>query len=395
MPLPESWSPDLAQYATPGQVRNLAAVIQHGSIRGAARELGVAYSGVYRSLEALKKRAAMKGFAPECDMTRTVPDPFVVKGVSTYYDADGKPRGQWVKSALSAERVDAAVRAAVEALSEEVPRARKRRAPAATRDELAVLYTLTDCHVGMLAWGKETGADWDLKIAEHTLVGAFSYLVDASPPARVGIVAELGDFLHFDSLQAVTPTHQHVLDADGRFSRVVAAGVRVLRAVIDRALSRHEQVIVLLAEGNHDLASSVWLRHLFGLLYEREPRVSVIDSELPYYIYRHGETLLAWHHGHLAKGEALPAIIAAQYPQDWGATRYRYAHTGHRHHAAEREFPGMHVIQHPTIAARDSYAARGGYIADRSITAICYHATQGQASRHTVRPEMIGGGSDV
>ena len=48
-----------------------------------------------------------------------------------------------------------------------------------------------------------------------------------------------------------------------------------------------------MAEGNHDPASSIWLRALFGALYENEPRVEVIDSPLPCYVHQHGQTMIA------------------------------------------------------------------------------------------------------
>ena len=132
---------------------------------------------------------------------------------------------------------------------------------------------------------------------------------------------------------------------------MVHVAIRILRSAIDIALQRHQRVVVLIAEGNHDMASSVWLRHMFGLLYENEPRVSVIDSELPYYVHQHGQTMLAWHHGHLKKLDALPLLMAAQFPKVWGNTTRRYVHTGHLHHKHEKEHSGITVIQHPTIAA--------------------------------------------
>jgi hypothetical protein len=49
----------------------------------------------------------------------------------------------------------------------------------------------------------------------------------------------------------------------------------------------------------------------------------------------------------------------------------------------------MTVIQHPTLAARDAYAARGGWLSERSATAITYHDKFGQVARNTVVPEMF------
>lgn len=380
---------ELRQFATPQQLRYLDAIEQYGGQRAACKALGLTRSALQDALSRLKKKAARQGFSPEHDMTKTVPDGYMVKGVSTFYDKDGKPRGQWIKSTMDPERQAEIMRAALEAMKEEVPRVKPVPGPKRSRGELCTVYTLTDCHVGMRAWHKEGGADWDLSIAEKTLVGCFAQMIDSSPDAAVGFVNQLGDFLHQDSINAVTPTSGHLLDSDGRFSKVVQAAIRIIRCVVDLALRKHERVVLLMAEGNHDISSSIWLRSMFAALYENEPRVKVIDSELPYYVHQHGQTMLAFHHGHLAKNDQLPLLFAAQFPRVWGDTVKRYAHTGHRHHVEEKEHSGITVIQHPTLSARDAYAARGGWISERAATAITYHERWGQVARCTVTPEML------
>ena len=82
-------------------------------------------------------------------------------------------------------------------------------------------------------------------------------------------------------------------------------------------------------------------------------------------------------------------LFAAQFPAEWGRTRKREIHCGHRHHRDEKEYNGAVVIQHPTLAARDAYAARGGWIADRAAQAITYHRKYGQVGRVSVCPEML------
>ncbi|WP_436060953.1 MULTISPECIES: hypothetical protein [unclassified Phenylobacterium] len=344
---------------------------------------------VDQTVSAMKKRAAVQGYSPEHHMTKTAPAPFVVKGTSTYFDRDGEVRGQWVKTTLDQEARHLAEVAAIEALSKDIPRVDPIERPAETHAALCNLYTFTDYHLGMLAWRKEGGADWDVKIAERLLVSALDHLVTSAPRARVGVINLQGDFLHYDGLTPVTPMHGHVLDADGRFSNMVAAAIRVIRRLIDIVLMRHDEVHLVIAEGNHDLSSSVWLRQMFTALYEVEPRLTVNQSEIPYYVHRHGKVMLAFHHGHMKKNEQLPLLFAAQFPEDWGATTKRYCHTGHRHHVEEREHSGMTVIQHPTLAARDAYAARGGWISERQASAITYHAEFGQVARNTVTPEML------
>ena len=381
--------PKLTQFATVRQLEYIEAIEKHGSHRKAAKALGAGRSSIDYGIASLKRKAALAGYSPEHDMTHTAPLGFAVKGTSTLYDKDGKISVQWVKTNRDDEQQQAAMRAAFEALAEELPRLSPVPFSGVTSEELCNVFTLTDSHVGAMCWREEGGADWDLKIAERTLVGCFEKMIAASPAARVGIVAQLGDFLHADGIMPVTPTSGHILDADGRFSKVVKVAIRILRTVVDMTLAKHEKVVVLMAEGNHDITSSIWLRTMFAALYENEPRVEVIDSPLPYYVYRHGKTMLAWHHGHLKKNDGLPILFASQFPSVWGNTTKRYAHCGHRHHVEEKEHSGMHVIQHATLAARDAYAARGGWLAEREVTAMTYHSVYGRYSRVTICPEML------
>lgn len=337
-----------------------------------ARELGLAVTTV-------KDRLAREGLR----------SPQIVTGRSTLRDAEGNVVMEWEKTSLDKQKAQEALEAAYAVLSAELPRIAPAVPPRASEGQLATVYTLTDAHIGMLAWWREGGEDWDLSIAERTIVGCFEEAIRGTPNSELAILNQLGDLLHYDSLEAVTPTSKHVLDADSRFTKMVEVAVRVLRRVVDLLLAKHSKVHLVLAEGNHDMASSVWLRTMFKALYEKEPRITVDDSALPYYCYRHGETLLAFHHSHLKKNAQLPLLIAAQFASDWGLSKRRYIHTGNLHHVEEKEHCGATVIQHPTLAARDAYAARGGWFADRAMSAITYHKRFGQVGRVTVCPEML------
>lgn len=347
--------------------------------------------GMYR-YNRVKAEMARKGWSPEHGLTREAAPGFVLKGHSDFVDEEtGQVVRRWLKYDSDKQAQHEMMLAAIKGMSDEIPRALPVAMPLGTDSSLCNLYTLTDTHVGMLAWHREGGADWDLKIAEATLVGAFAAMMHGAPKAGTAVINQLGDMLHFDSLEAVTPTSHNLLDADGRYSKVVEAAIRILRKLIDMALSQHEKVHLVIAEGNHDLASSVWLRKMFAALYEHEPRLTVNDSELPYYVYQHGKTMLAFHHGHKKPNHSLPLLFASQYSAMWGATTKRYAHTGHRHHTEEKEHSGMTVVQHPTLSARDAHASRGGYIAERQAVCITYHSEHGKVASNHVSPEMLEG----
>lgn len=379
----------LLDFCTDRQKQVLEAWLEHGSNSKAATAIGCSKSYISMVYRDVAKKAALQGYAPENDMTRTVPHGFSVRGVSTLYNKDGDVTAQWVKSSASREQQESAMREAVEAMCAEIKPAAPVPAPTSILDRLVTLYTFTDYHVGMLAWHKEGGSDWDLRIAEDVGVKAMQALVAGAPASRRAVVNIQGDFMHFDGHLPITPTHGHILDADGRFGKVVDVAIKLVRLLVGIALQRHQDVDLLICEGNHDQSSSLWLRKMFAVLYEDEPRISVNDSELPYYAIQHGKTMLAFHHGHMKKNDQLPLLFASQFPQMWGETAKRYCHTGHRHHSEEKEHSGMTVVQHPTLAARDAYAARGGWISERTATAITYDLLHGKVASNTVSAEMF------
>ncbi len=366
--------------------RSLDAFEAHGTYRAAARNLGIDYTTVRGHVEKAKR----KGLVPQVQAIpprAAPPEGYKLKGTSTLYDDTGAVRMQWVKTDADLAKLQEMQRAALAAMVEELKPIARIAAPRSTLADLLNLYTITDFHIGMLAWDKETGADWDLEIAERTLVDTFLKMIDSAPAAEIGIVNQLGDFLHFDSLQPLTPTNHHVLDADSRYQKVVQVAVRCLRRIVDHALTKHKTVQVYMHEGNHDPAGSVWLRVLFAALYENNPRVTVGMSPLPYVAYLHGETLLGFHHGHMTKLVSLPQIFAAKFRKEWGSATHTYIHTGHKHHVEEKEHPGVNVIQHATLAAPDAYAARGGWLSKRQATSMTYHKVRGEIARGIFIPE--------
>lgn len=365
----------------------IAALREHGSTRKAAKALGI----TQRAIMYRKKTLAAKGYSPDHDMTRTVPDGYKVKGVSTLYNGKGEIAAQWVKSDIDRERWAQLMQAALDGLADTLPRLDPLPAPLVPlRGDLLNAFVLTDFHLGMLAWGEETrGASWDVRIAETLLVEWIAAAIALAPAAEHAVLAQVGDFLHWDGLDAVTPTSKHVLDADTRFQHLVRVAIRVIRRVVDMLLAKHGRVHLIMAEGNHDLASSVWLREWLAALYENEPRITVDTSADPYYCVEHGQTSLFFHHGHKRRIGQLDDVFAAKFREVYGRTRFSYAHTGHLHHNETKETNLMTLEQHRTLAAADAHASRGGYQSGRDAKVITYSSRFGEVSRVTVCPEML------
>ena len=331
-----------------------------------------------------------RGWAPSHGIESPLPAGLKLRGTSTLVDKrSGEPVLQWVKTSEDAEQQRLIFEAAVAAMGEKLPRERPRKPPAKVIADLLNQYTITDYHLGMLSWGEETGADWDLTIAEQTLVDWFAAAIAQAPAAETAVFAQIGDFMHWDGLDAVTPAHKHLLDADTRFQKLVRVAIRAIRRVIGMLLDKHQAVIVIMAEGNHDPASSIWLREWLAAIYENEPRVTVDVSPDPYYCVEHGETALFYHHGHKRKPGDIDTVFAAKFREVFGRTKYAYAHMGHLHHIDIKETNLMIVEQHRTLAAPDAYASRGGWMSGRDAQVISYSKRFGEVGRVRISPQMV------
>jgi hypothetical protein len=381
--------PRLIEFATVRQIEYIDAIEKHGSMTKAAKAMGVWKSAVQDAMSNLKRAAARKGYSPEHRMIRSVPDGFIAGRVSTNYKEDGSVGQQWVIATPDKERQAEIMRAAIAAMGEDIPRAKPVPAPKPGNDKLLNFFAITDFHLGMLSWHEETGADWNLAIAEQMLVAWFEQAIAQSPNAETAVFAQISDFLHSDGMEPLTPASKHVLDVDTRFAKIVRVAIRVLRQVINMLLVKHPRLHIIMADANHDPVSQIWMREWFAVMYEDDPRVTVDRSPSPYNAFEFGKVALFVHHGHKRKVANVAEVFAGQFREMFGRTKYAYAHTGHLHSIDVKENNLMVVEQHRTLCAPDAYSARGGWLSGRDAKVITYHADFGEVSRLTINSRML------
>ena len=378
-------------WCTDSQAEYLKAFHQTGSYRAAAQLLGRNKETIREGLRVLEATAARMGYAPG-HFNDGVPAGYAMGKVTIQRRSeDGTYRWERMEPLLEAqiERI----RATVDALKEELPAARVvKTVPRHLNEHLCTQYTVTDFHLGELSHTSEgdgLGADWNLEIAEDTLFNAIVALADKGPGAGTAVLALMGDLLHFDGPDPVTPMNRHPLQSAGSLRGMVRTVVRALRLVVRYLLTKHARVKIVIVEGNHDMASTPWLQEILHTHYEDEPRVEVSDNELPFYAMTFGVNFIGFHHGHKKENAALPILFAAMFRELWGKTKKGYIHTGHRHHGDEKEHPGVRVMQHNTITAPGSHGLRGGWLSEREMAAIHYHVEYGMVGRDIVTPEML------
>lgn len=379
----------LIDHASEKQQEYIKAINDCGSQAKAAKALGVNKRTIERSLKRLREKAAEEGVAPELGVQLPPPSGYYV---STYrVDAKQQYIPAYAKKDPNTDYLSLA-----EDLEDRInnyKKAKKTKFSKKVSDDYLNLVTLSDSHLGQLSWKRETGENWNMDKAVDTIYRTFEMSMNDLPKAGTCFINQLGDFLHYNSHLPITPTAGHMLDTDSRYYKVVEEAVVLLRRIVDLALDNHKKVILLCAEGNHDLDAPPWLHMTFKSIYEKEPRLEVIDGPRPYYAYEFGDNLLAFHHGHK---KSQPGAIREFFSNDrefrpmWGRARRAYCHTGHLHHEKQDGQGFMKVVQHPTMASKSSYEARAGWESERGCLSFSYHKVHGQRTSSLVVPEMLG-----
>ena len=71
--------------------------------------------------------------------------------------------------------------------------------------------------------------------------------------------------------------------------------------------------------------------------------------------------MLTVSHGDSVKVKDLPMLMAAEAPEIFGSTKFRYAHTGHLHQERLFEVPGVKVRIIPSLCPPNAWAVSNGY----------------------------------
>lgn len=389
-----------------------AALRAHGSVSEAARQLGVAR----QTLQWRLKRSAERGFmgpaetlpgyaiksmsrkegdawvkqVKEAGAVWQVPEGHAVKGVSALVDADGRTVLEWKKTAVESQSRDAVKAAIHDAFDRHDGYALLPPAPSYTDASLLTVYPIVDLHLGLYAWGQETGADYDTEIAASLLRQAVKDLVARSAASHTAIVLDLGDYFHADDSRNQTKRSGNPLDVDTRYARVLQIGVELTVECIELALQKHARVIYRKLPGNHDDETSLMLAIALAAWFRNEPRVTVDTNPGRFFMHTHGKVMIAATHGDMLKMGDMAGFMAANWPRDWGNTEFRYAFTGHVHHDRVKSGGGVRAESFNTLAAKDAWHAASGYVSARSAVSITMHKDKGEVDRLTVNLPKAG-----
>lgn len=358
------------------------------SERKAAKEIGCDRRNISKTL------ARVRRYAAECDPELhdqgVIPQGYRIKGVSNMIENSlGKP--MWVKTERGAIIQQQAMQIAAESFANELPArpAREWSNPDADTD-LIPWFNIGDGHIGMLAHDAEVGHNFDLKIAETELCEALGTLIDRAPVTERCVIQDMGDMSHYENYSGTTEASGHALDCDTRFHKMIDAYARTMEFIIEKALSKYRHVDVIINQGNHSRTNDHWMAVMLRALYRNEPRIHVLRNESVFIPYRMGNTFVMSHHSDKCKGARLAGVMANDFAQDWGETKYHYIDVGHVHHkSVTKEDNGAIIESFNQLAPADKYAHDGGWRSRSCLTVVLRSKTYGETGRMIITAEEV------
>src|SRR6266403_1871817 len=255
-----------------------------------------------------------------------------------------------------------------------------------SNENLATFYPIIDHHLGLYSWEAETGANYDLNIAQKILRDSLGELVASTPNSEQAVILNIGDFFHSDDNTNRTRRSGNILDADGRYAKILEIGIDLELYAIELALTKHQSVTVRNLPGNHDPYASLALNAAVRMAFKDNPRVHVSRDPSPFYFWRFGKVLVGATHGDMIRHTDMPQVMAAFAAKDWGETEHRYVYLGHVHHKSigGGEKFGATWETFRTLAPKDAWASQSGFASGRSMVAITHHRDYGEKYRNTV-----------
>ena len=202
-------------------------------------------------------------------------------------------------------------------------------------DEYNLLeISIFDLHMGKLAWGGETGENYDTKIARARFLEAIEKLLKRAAPFNISkILFPVGnDFFNSDTILNTT-TKGTPQDEDLRWQKTFQVGVTLLVDAINMLKQTGVPVDVVVIPGNHDFERSFYMGSFLEAWFRSDKQVYVNNHASPRKYYRFGKVLLGLTHGSEEKESSLPMLMASDIASKphWSETTYHEWHLGHQH----------------------------------------------------------------
>ena len=232
---------------------------------------------------------------------------------------------------------------------------------------------IVDLHIGKMAWGSESGENFDSKILKDNFYQILSDILNKiSGQSFEKIIFPFGnDLLNTDNMEGNTTggTRQ---DNDLRIQKMFNIGSEMMIDMISE-LQKIAPVEVLLVTGNHSRLTEFYLSRLLEAYFRNCSHITFDNRPCKRKYVEYGNSLIGFSHGETEKTR-IGGLMPVEVPEMWGRTKYREFHLGHLHSEQAKQAEGIVfkkqiqesdglIIRHlPSITGSDVWHYNSAYV---------------------------------
>ncbi|MCJ8334828.1 MAG: hypothetical protein MJH10_11350, partial [Epibacterium sp.] len=284
----------------------------------------------------------------------------------------------WLRHHPGAQEVEAFVAALEDRTRQAASVRRQHKQPKANGNNWLLDISIADAHVGRYGDNYDTATACDLIRAGVDIA--------ATDAGDVGAycLSLRGDIWHSDNRGNRTEKSGHNIPTDCGYFDAIDAGTWAIVDTIDALADRGRPVYVVTVPGNHDWHSAQWLARVLAAWYHQDGRVHVtIPGHAGRTYLQHGLCAIGFAHGD--ERADWSAVMAAEVPTLWGATRHREFHLAHIHKekqkapiTADRK-PGCGVVWPAALCSNDHWSDGAGFVGNwNGVSSYRWHDLYGR-----------------
>ena len=188
-----------------------------------------------------------------------------------------------------------------------------------------------ELHLGKMAWGGDTGQDYDKDIATNRFYHILEQVINIQEQEKcqTALVTIGNDFFNSDTVNATT-TKGTPQTNDLRWKKMFLLGLKLYTEFIETLRSKFNKIDVRLCSGNHDKMSSFYLYLALQQYFKNDDKLDFSDNYKDYQCYQFGKCAIFFGHGD-SNLKRIIQSIPAEFYKEWGSSIFRELHLGHLH----------------------------------------------------------------
>ena len=246
-----------------------------------------------------------------------------------------------------------------------------------------LVIDLADLHIGKLADATSTGSDYNSDIAVQRALEGVAKLLDRAAGFNVERILFIAgnDITHVDGARHTTTSLTQMIASEMWYKSFTTA--KRLYIELTEMMMQVADVHFSHTMSNHDEATGFFLAETLAAWFRNSKNVTFDVSPKPRKYFQYHKNLIGTTHGHGAKADKLPLLMADEAAHLWAESPRRHFLVHHLHSKIARDYGSVTVEHVRSLSGTDDWHNQKGFRSPAGVEAWLFCRDAGQVARFT------------